>query len=187
MRRAAAIALALLAATPAAADSRPHHAPRHHRAHHAKPLPDPVAYMRQLAPKWWGMQACGGTYAVTFADGAAAGPEWLGEASWIGPNGTNDPTGDPTLFHDCVMRISTVDFGSTPAIYQNWPGFCRVFLHEFGHLTGHVHSTDVTSVMYPRDMAASVPHVCLTDPRGSSFAEMYRLVDPNPADFNAHR
>ncbi len=154
----------------------------HHRVHHARPLPDPVAYMRVLAPKWWGMQACARRYAVvSYSVAAINGMMVGGEADWIGPDGMNVETGNPALFHDCSLVIPANEYSSWNAIYDDWPNFCATFLHEYGHLIGRTHSVDPQSVMCPVGSDATVPAACLKSPRGDAWPN-----DDGPYYFNAH-
>jgi hypothetical protein len=36
-----------------------------------------------------------------------------------------------------------------PDLEANWPMFCSMLVHEFGHLTGRLHSDDPNDIMYP--------------------------------------
>lgn len=164
MRRAIIVVTALSFWFPAAASAQHHH--RHS-------LPDPVAYMRVIAARYWGTQPCGGNYVVTTGDPRSVGGTdfTLGWASWNGPSGRNVESDPPSLFTDCVMTFNRVDpagngAASWTTFYINWPSFCQEFLHEAGHLTGHYHSTDPRSVMYPLALDGNMPNVCLTRPDG---------------------
>lgn len=137
---------------------------RHHRhAHHAVARVDPVAFMRWLAPLWWGTQACGGNYTVTLTTlpGAEAG-----YTDWLGPDGPRTAR-NPTAFTNCTMLLEAPN--KTVPLRPNWPNFCQAFLHEFGHLAGHAHSTDPTNIMYPGAWNTNMPSVCLFSPYGDRF------------------
>lgn len=186
MRKGTLVAAATLAlaATPAAGA---HH---HRRARHARPLPDPIAYMRKLAPKWWGMQACGGKYVVMSTPAFPGDPEAGARATFDGPAGPNiDAGGDPSLYTNCTITFLGSLVASWDAIYHDWLDFCTIFMHEYGHLTGHPHVQDPYDVMNPgagADNGDSTPAVCLRSPTGLDWAPLVRLDSPDPGAYNAH-
>jgi hypothetical protein len=53
-----------------------------------------------------------------------------------------DPYANPTRNRSCA-----VEFNDVQAF--DWPMLCTVLVHEFGHLTGHTHTTDPNTVMFP--------------------------------------
>jgi hypothetical protein len=60
-------------------------------------------------------------------------------ATWSNRSGAY---ADPARNDRCSVR-----FNSDQAF--DWPSLCTVFAHEFGHLTGHQHTSDPSDVMYP--------------------------------------
>jgi hypothetical protein len=91
---------------------------------------------RAIADQTWGYDPCGGTVDVTWA---TAAPSVNATATWSNPT---DAYAAPQQNTDC-----SVAFNDQQA--YDWPMLCTVFVHEFGHLTGHQHSSDQTDVMFP--------------------------------------
>ena len=91
---------------------------------------------RAIADQNWGYDPCGGNVAITWS---TAAPSVNATATWSNPT---DAYADPQQNSDC-----SVAFNDQQA--YDWPMLCTVFVHEFGHLTGHQHSTDQNDVMFP--------------------------------------
>lgn len=156
--------LALAVAVPVAGAHQ-----HHRRTHHARLLPDPVAYMRVLAARYWSVQPCGGNYTVAFGvpnDALTGGDQFAAWATWDGT--------DPASYTSCEISFATYGgFTDTLSIYDGWLDFCPQFLHEVGHLTGHAHVPDPTNIMYPGSTTIDgpsdrekLPLVCLVQPNG---------------------
>ena len=94
------------------------------------------ATARRIADSTWGYDPCGGTVALSWV---TAAPTINATASWANPT---DPYNNPQQNGSC-----SVAFNDQQA--YDWPMLCTVFVHEFGHLTGHQHSTDQNDVMFP--------------------------------------
>jgi hypothetical protein len=91
---------------------------------------------RKIADANWGYDPCGGTVALTWVTSA---PTINATATWSNPT---DPYTNPQQNTSC-----SVGFNDQQA--YDWPMLCTVFVHEFGHLTGHQHSQDQSDVMFP--------------------------------------
>lgn len=82
------------------------------------------------ARAYWQADPCAGNvivgYGPTFRPTAEASAGWR----------LTDP------FTECRITIN-------PWRVRTWPHLCRTIVHEYGHLTGHEHSTDPSDVMYP--------------------------------------
>src|SRR4051812_10175608 len=87
-----------------------------------------------VARAYWNADACSGQVEVRWTDQS----ETINAiSSWKNPTSGYD---NPTENFDC-----TVDFNR--GLSYDWPRFCTVLVHEFGHLTGHQHSPDPDDVM----------------------------------------
>jgi hypothetical protein len=94
------------------------------------------ATARKIAAANWGFDPCGGTVALSWVTSA---PTINATATWSNPT---DPYANPQQNSSC-----SVGFNDQQA--YDWPMLCTVFVHEFGHLTGHQHSQDQNDVMFP--------------------------------------
>ena len=94
------------------------------------------ATARKIAVANWGYDPCGGTVALSWVTSA---PTVNATATWSNPT---DPYANPQQNTAC-----SVGFNDQQA--YDWPMLCTVFVHEFGHLTGHQHSQDQSDVMFP--------------------------------------
>lgn len=129
--------------------------------------------MRVIAARYWGAQACGGNYQVTFGiSNDSLTEQFAAWAGWDSPTGPNDLAADPATYTNCRVGF-TVNSGYTDAlsIYDSWLDFCPEFLHEVGHLRGRAHVPgDPTNIMYPggamESNRPSLPRVCLVQPNG---------------------
>jgi hypothetical protein len=82
-----------------------------------------------IAALLWGQPACG---MPTVVDDPALPPDALG-------------------YND--RRSCTIDLASPrPAAYDTAASVCTTIVHEWGHLTGHAHSANPRSVMYPEQL-----------------------------------
>lgn len=98
-----------------------------------------IATAQSIARAHWGLDACGGQVALSWADLSA---DLNGDSTWSNPtaDGVYD---DPSANYACAVRLNANrDFG--------WPELCTVVVHEYGHLTGHRHRDDPDDVMAPR-------------------------------------
>ena len=91
---------------------------------------------RSIAERHWQGEPCRGKVAIAWA---AMGSSVTAIATWANRSGAY---ADPARNDRCSVR-----FNSDQAF--DWPTLCTVFVHEFGHLTGHPHASDASDVMYP--------------------------------------
>jgi hypothetical protein len=94
------------------------------------------ATARKIADSTWGYDPCGGAIALSWV---TAAPTINATASWSNPT---DAYNNPQQNGNC-----SVAFNDQQA--YDWPMLCTVFVHEFGHLTGHQHANDQNDVMFP--------------------------------------
>lgn len=64
------------------------------------------------------------------------------EAAWSQWTYTSGPYDSPATNGDCA-----IEFNQT--VTYDWPTFCTLMVHEYGHLTGHRHSANPADIMYP--------------------------------------
>ena len=89
-----------------------------------------------IAAAYWGQAPCSGQVEVAWS---ALDGDVNASSSWENPVGPYD---DPAENSACrIVFNATSDW--------DWPKFCTVLVHEYGHLTGHPHSDDRSDVMYP--------------------------------------
>jgi hypothetical protein len=91
---------------------------------------------RQIADAYWGYDPCGGQVAISWA---SLDPSINATSTWWNPS---DAYADPQENNNCQVQ-----FNANQSF--DWQMFCTVFVHEFGHLTGHPHVQDQNNVMYP--------------------------------------
>lgn len=89
---------------------------------------------RAIAARYWGAAPCSGVVTVVWAP---LDPDVNAVSDWTVALDAN-----PAENSDCVITLNQVDA-------FDWPMLCTVVVHEMGHLSGHEHSTDPRSVMYP--------------------------------------
>src|SRR3954471_24267064 len=87
-----------------------------------------------VARAYWNADACSGQVEVSWTDQSQT---INAVSSWKNPT---DGYNNPGQNFDC-----TVEFNRD--LDYDWPRFCTVLVHEFGHLTGHKHSPDPNDVM----------------------------------------
>lgn len=95
---------------------------------------------REIARAYWGVEACGGTFTVS----------WLpvegtinARSGWANLRSQYD---HPELNTSCVITFNS-------AQTWNWKRFCSILVHEYGHLTGHPHTEtpgDIMNTYYDR-------------------------------------
>lgn len=91
---------------------------------------------RRIADSYWGYDPCNGLVQISWAQLAQS----LNAAStWWNPT---DAYANPLQNDNCQVQFNL-------AQAWDWKMFCTVFVHEFGHLTGHPHVSDPNAVMYP--------------------------------------
>jgi hypothetical protein len=97
---------------------------------------DAMVRAELIAVEYWNSSPCGGDVSVSWA---ALDPSINATSNWWNPT---QAYGNAAANSNC-----TITFNQAQAF--DWPMFCTVMVHEIGHLTGHQHVTDATSVMYP--------------------------------------
>jgi len=90
----------------------------------------------QLAAAHWGGAPCSGQVEISWAEQEA---NINARSSWANPT---DPYGAPAQNFSCSVVFN-------PAQRWDWPKFCTVFIHEYGHLSGQPHGADGPDVMSP--------------------------------------
>jgi hypothetical protein len=93
-----------------------------------------MAAAQQVAVAYWGATPCGGKVDVEWTDLAS---DTNAISSWTNPTSAY---GNPSQNGDCLVRFNRL-------LAFDWPRFCTVLVHEFGHLDGHDHSPDPNDVM----------------------------------------
>jgi hypothetical protein len=96
----------------------------------------PMQQAQAIAQAYWGTSACAGTVTIAWASLA---PTMNASSSWANPVAEYDAPAQNT---QCSITFNS-DQDWT------WAKFCTVAVHEYGHLSGHPHSTDPNDVMYP--------------------------------------
>jgi hypothetical protein len=91
---------------------------------------------RQIADGYWGYDPCGSQVAISWA---GLDPSINATSTWWNPS---DAYANPQENNNCQVQFNTNQS-------FDWQMFCTVFVHEFGHLTGHPHINDQNNVMYP--------------------------------------
>jgi hypothetical protein len=97
---------------------------------------DAMVRAELIAVEYWNSSPCGGVVGVSWA---SLDPSINATSDWWNPT---EAYGNPAANSSC-----TITFNEVQAF--DWPMFCTVMVHEIGHLTGHQHVTDESSVMYP--------------------------------------
>lgn len=94
----------------------------------------PMTTAQGLAKAHWGMDPCGGQVSISWTQLA---PQINATSTWTNPVSSYN---NPDLNGDCSIQFNTtMDF--------DWPKFCTVVIHEYGHLSGQPHSPDPNSIM----------------------------------------
>jgi hypothetical protein len=93
------------------------------------------ARARDIARGVWGAEPCAGQVTVGWTD---VTPKTNAMAIWGNPV---DLYAAPALNDRCEIRFN-------PGVPFDWSKYCTVMVHEYGHLLGRGHSTDVHDVMY---------------------------------------
>lgn len=87
----------------------------------------------------WGAKPCNGHYRVELVRAVNGSSTEAGEARFNTPTGRGFYTSAPATWSQCELLLRFGDW-SQWGIETNWTQLCSVVLHEYGHLTGHVHS-----------------------------------------------
>jgi hypothetical protein len=89
-----------------------------------------------LAKAHWGTNPCGGNVTIVWSQ---LDPSINAQSAWTNPRSAYD---NPDLNTDCTVTFNPIaDF--------DWPKFCTVTVHEYGHLSGKPHVNDSNDVMSP--------------------------------------
>jgi hypothetical protein len=110
---------------------------------------------RALADKRWGFDPCGADVAISWD---SLDPSINATSTWWTPS---DPYNNPQENNHCQVQFNVNQT-------FDWPMFCTVFEHEFGHLTGHQHNpSDSADVMYPVYTQPTPECASTPDPNGT--------------------
>ncbi len=90
------------------------------------------------AHQLWGTEPCGGKLVVVMS---VERTRYGGQAEWDSPTGHDAYTSPPSTYTNCAMYLNP-DEWTPQAIRDTWPSTCSTVLHEYGHLTGHIHSDE---------------------------------------------
>src|SRR3954447_19092970 len=89
-----------------------------------------------LAKQHWNTDPCGGQVQIEWSGLAS---DINAQSSWTNPTSAYD---NPTQNGDCKVTFN-------PGAEFDWPKFCTVTVHEFGHLAGRPHVNNDDDVMSP--------------------------------------
>jgi hypothetical protein len=93
-----------------------------------------MAVAESIARAYWGRDACGGHVTLEWMN---LGRTTNARSLW---RNAVDSYADPDRNTDCRIEFNErAEF--------DWPKFCTVVVHEYGHLTGHPHVPDPGDVM----------------------------------------
>lgn len=101
-----------------------------------------IPYALRLAQQYWADRghgsACGGHVEVRIV--------------WLGRKGESAEADQWTGVCAIVYDVNEVN--------ADWPNFCAVTIHEYGHLVGLDHSPNPRSVMHPNILPSGYPAIC---------------------------
>jgi hypothetical protein len=137
---------------------------------------------RALADKHWGFDPCGTSVAVSWD---SLDPSINATSTWWNPS---DPYNNPQENNHCQVQFNVNQT-------FDWPMFCTVFVHEFGHLTGHQHNpSDSADVMYPVYTQPTPECASTPDPNGTQTSAAQTAApapepqqQPQPQPVKSHR
>jgi len=127
----------------------------------------PMQEAIQLAKAHWGTNPCGGTVNIVWDNLDA---DINAQSTWSNPRSAYD---NPDLNNDCQ-----VEFNSIASF--DWPKFCTVTIHEFGHLSGKPHSPDSNDIMAPY-YNTPAPECLANTPAGFKSGAPAAPPAPSPA------
>jgi len=120
-----------------------------------------VAKAMTIADAEWGTVPCGGQVTIVWH---RLTPALNARSTWAYQG--DDLYGAPATNTDCEIELSA----AMPD--WDWVKLCSVIVHEVGHLTGHRHSSDRASIMYPEYVRADATCARTPEPaRGSANSE----------------
>jgi hypothetical protein len=99
---------------------------------------------RAIAVAHWGVNPCKGDVTISWAK---LDPQTNATSTWVNPFQDYGDAKDNSL---CSVAFNVRQD-------WDWPKFCSVFVHEFGHLAGNPHSDDPNDVMYAYYTGTNVP------------------------------
>src|SRR3954454_21789322 len=89
---------------------------------------------QQLAKQHWGTDPCGGNVEIVWSGLAS---DINAQSSWTNPTSAYD---NPSQNGDCKITFN-------PGAEYDWPKFCTVTVHEYGHLSGRPPDNNDEDVM----------------------------------------
>jgi Matrixin len=123
---------------------------------------------RQIADAHWGFDPCHGDIAISWGTLPA---DQNAISSWLNQHADY---GDPDNNTQCSVVFNTLQD-------WDWPKFCTVFVHEFGHLAGNPHSDDPDDVMFAYYTGTHLPACKAASPAGRRAPTAPRQGHPSPA------
>src|SRR3954471_16098394 len=99
------------------------------------PTTEAMQTATQIAVAHWGGTPCGGQITVTWS---TLPESYNAQSTWSVPG--TDAYAHPESNTNCSITFN-------PVAEFDWPKFCTVVVHEYGHLMGHDHSPDANDVM----------------------------------------
>jgi hypothetical protein len=140
----------------------------------AQQAPDAwMAKARRLADQQWGFDPCQGAITTTWGTLPA---DQNAVSTWLNQH---QDYGDPAHNTQCSVTFNTRQD-------WDWPKFCTIAIHEFGHLAGNPHSDDPNDVMFAYYAGTNVPE-CDASPAVSRAPTAPRRGRPSPAAKRASR
>jgi hypothetical protein len=115
-----------------------------------------------IAVEYWNTSPCSGQVTVSWGE---LDPTLNATSNWWNPI---EAYGNAGANSQCSIVFNQ---------YQSfdWPMFCTVMVHEIGHLTGHEHVLDKSSVMYPI-YVAPIPQCAGSAPGTTAHAAAVKTV-----------
>src|SRR4051812_31710395 len=97
---------------------------------------DGVQAAVDIAKNFWQAAPCGDQVAI----------KWMSL-----PSTTNASSywANPVDQYTAPEQNTSCEIAFNSALTWDWTRFCSILVHEYGHLSGHAHSTDAADVMYP--------------------------------------
>ena len=123
---------------------------------------------QQIAVSYWNANPCGGNVEVLWT---VQEPNINARSFWANPYSSYD---HPHLNVKCRVEFNTI-------MTWEWEKFCSVFVHEYGHLTGRPHSSEMSTDVMSAIYQGPIPE-CLPAPVAAASAPVSATVADQPAN-----